>query len=237
MVTARLAVRYEDDWTAHSEAYDVYGNYLAYSVDNNRKYALIVLTAETLDSAIELVRTHETVTSVRVLDHRESATAERGSATLFVESSFREFPPLQLLTFEGFVPIGNPSLRDGWVVVDLLFDDLDDLDRATSTLEAVGPVQVESLSETFRYHATPDTADVARLTEALSPRQLEVLSLAVEHGYFELPRNVTIAELAAELDVAASTVSDHLRNARATLIQFVVDHIVDSAHRERMLAD
>lgn len=45
----------------------------------------------------------------------------------------------------------------------------------------------------------------------LTDRQQEVIDLAVSHGYFEWPRNVSGEELATELDIDSSTVHRHLR--------------------------
>ncbi len=45
------------------------------------------------------------------------------------------------------------------------------------------------------------------LTERFTARQQEVLSEAVRLGYFEVPRRITLTELAAKLRIAASTLS------------------------------
>lgn len=55
----------------------------------------------------------------------------------------------------------------------------------------------------------------------LTDRQHEVLSVAVEQGYYEVPRTATVEDLAAELNCAASTVSLHLQKAHARLARNV----------------
>lgn len=55
----------------------------------------------------------------------------------------------------------------------------------------------------------------------LTDRQHEVLSIAVERGYYDVPRTATVEDLAAELNCAASTVSVHLQKAHARLAQKV----------------
>jgi len=52
----------------------------------------------------------------------------------------------------------------------------------------------------------------------LTDRQREVLDTAVELGYYEVPRAATLDEVAADLGVAASTVSDHLRKAESAVL-------------------
>ena len=53
--------------------------------------------------------------------------------------------------------------------------------------------------------------------------QREVLQLAVERGYFETPREVTLDELAADLELPRSTVSYRLRRATAELAKRFID--------------
>jgi predicted DNA binding protein len=61
-------------------------------------------------------------------------------------------------------------------------------------------------------------------SRSLRSEQREVLELAVERGYFETPREVTLDELADQLGVPRSTVSYRLRRATAELAkEFVED--------------
>jgi Predicted DNA binding protein len=58
---------------------------------------------------------------------------------------------------------------------------------------------------------------------SLPEEQREALELAVERGYFEEPRAVSVGELASELGAARSTVSYRLRRATAALTEAYVD--------------
>jgi predicted DNA binding protein len=53
--------------------------------------------------------------------------------------------------------------------------------------------------------------------QSLPEEQRELLELAVERGYFETPREVTLSELADELELPRSTASYRLRRAVAEL--------------------
>lgn len=53
----------------------------------------------------------------------------------------------------------------------------------------------------------------------LTRRQAEVLSLAIERGYYDVPKRVTLEELARELGIAKSTLSEVLRSAERKMIQ------------------
>ncbi|MEZ3118023.1 helix-turn-helix domain-containing protein [Halobaculum sp. MBLA0147] len=58
---------------------------------------------------------------------------------------------------------------------------------------------------------------------SLPDEQREALELAVERGYFEEPRAVSIEDLATELGVPRSTASYRLRRATAALAEGFVD--------------
>ncbi|MFB6244116.1 MAG: bacterio-opsin activator domain-containing protein, partial [Halobaculum sp.] len=54
--------------------------------------------------------------------------------------------------------------------------------------------------------------------ETLTDRQREVLCTAHQKGYYEWPREHTAEEVAAELDIAGSTLHQHLRTAERRLV-------------------
>ncbi|GAB3669000.1 helix-turn-helix domain-containing protein [Halopiger thermotolerans] len=60
----------------------------------------------------------------------------------------------------------------------------------------------------------PDSGGVA---STLTDRQRELFDLALEEGYYEIPRETTHRELAAKLDLAAGTVGEHLQRIEAKL--------------------
>lgn len=53
----------------------------------------------------------------------------------------------------------------------------------------------------------------------LTARQREALAAARQVGYYEVPRTGSVADVAAELDCAPSTASNHLRKAEARLVE------------------
>lgn len=80
------------------------------------------------------------------------------------------------------------------------------------------PDDVETrLDRTGEYHPGGD-----RLYSLLTERQRETLQTAIEQGYYEVPRRATYEDVAAELDIAAGTVGEHLRKIEATVLREVV---------------
>jgi predicted DNA binding protein len=68
---------------------------------------------------------------------------------------------------------------------------------------------------------TPEDAGGAA---GLTDRQREALVTAHEMGYFEVPRRASLADVAAELGVGTSALSERLRRAHAHLVATVVRH-------------
>lgn len=58
---------------------------------------------------------------------------------------------------------------------------------------------------------------------ALSPRQRESIEAALAIGYYDIPRDVTIQDVAAELDCATATAAEHLRKAEARVLTSLFD--------------
>jgi predicted DNA binding protein len=54
---------------------------------------------------------------------------------------------------------------------------------------------------------------------ALTEAQYEALSLAVERGYFEIPREITYGELADQLDISEQAVSERVRRGTNKMLR------------------
>lgn len=76
-----------------------------------------------------------------------------------------------------------------------------------------------------------DVQRIDRLSESarhdqftLTQRQLEALHSAYEAGYYEVPRSVNQADLAATFDVSHQALSERLRRAHETVVSNAVTH-------------
>lgn len=67
-------------------------------------------------------------------------------------------------------------------------------------------------------------AEEHRRLRALTPRQREILRVAVREGYYAVPRRVTLSELASSLSIAKSTLSASLQRIEATIAQASLEH-------------
>jgi hypothetical protein len=81
----------------------------------------------------------------------------------------------------------------------------------------------QSEGHPFRLHRlTRDSAADDRV-DALTDRQRAAVRVAYEPGYFEIPRNASLDDVAAELGISASSCSERLRRAQTALLEAHVD--------------
>lgn len=96
------------------------------------------------------------------------------------------------------------------------------------TMSLVGPQ--EAIAGTLdEYESEGVSPDLRRLGEykgraepldELTDRQREVVQTAFEMGYYEVPRNVSNEDIAAELELDSSTVAEHLQRAERNLLSY-----------------
>lgn len=117
---------------------------------------------------------------------------------------------------------------------DDLADEMDDLvgtcdpevDERGATMSFVGPQEAiaGTVSEYETAGVSPDLRKLEmyegreRPIDELTDRQREVIRTAYDRGYYEVPREATTADVAAELNVDPSTVAEHLQRAERNLL-------------------
>jgi predicted DNA binding protein len=87
------------------------------------------------------------------------------------------------------------------------------------------PVTVESKREVASVATERPLLTLDSALPELSPRQREALSTAMELGYYRIPRDVTTADVAAELDVERRTFEEHLRRAENKLVAALIEYL------------
>ena len=119
-------------------------------------------------------------------------------------------------------PIIDIRAREGLLYLVFHAVDMDNLRSVITTLrDRYSTVDVRRLLRSQTDAPGDDLVflDRGRLTE----RQREVLETAHELGYFEHPKAANAGEVAAELDVATSTFSEHLVAAQSKLMDSILD--------------
>lgn len=152
------------------------------------------------DDCVDALRAHAGVTRYERLESGDGRVLSKYETTDtelydFVESSS--------------LPVEFPVVvRNGWFEFDLT-GTREELDRLRATLEASDlPYELQSLVT---------TADADSL---LTDRQRELLDVAVREGYFEVPRECTLADLAETVGVDKATASTVLRRGESKLVKW-----------------
>ncbi len=116
-------------------------------------------------------------------------------------------PPYRAIFDSDNLPQFPFTIRDGWMTCEMttsqerLSQFRDELESTGFTLEVISVVQ------------STDS------TEVLTDRQQEFITEAVERGYYESPRECTLTDLAAALDVTKGAASGTLHRAERRIIK------------------
>lgn len=76
-------------------------------------------------------------------------------------------------------------------------------------------------AEALEIESVRPIGEVDQITHdhVLTSSQLDALEAALETGYYDVPRGITLRELAESLDVSASSLSERIRRAEARLVR------------------
>lgn len=77
------------------------------------------------------------------------------------------------------------------------------------------PVRTEDIFRPSLHETDTATLDLKKLTD----KQRETLEIALRTGYYEQPRNADLSDLAGDIGVSKSAVSQRLRSAEAKIIK------------------
>ncbi len=98
--------------------------------------------------------------------------------------------------------------------VRLLFEERSELSAAVSRCEDAGiDLSIEMIKDVSIDSEEP---------HALTDGQRVTLSAAYEHGYYDVPREVTLSELSEELGISHQSLSERLRRAHRAVIEELV---------------
>ena len=122
----------------------------------------------------------------------------------------------------GYVPHVR-RVDEGTVLVTSYVDDRDAVREVVAALrEALDRVRLVRLAVVSGPESTEQaTVDLS----ALTPKQREGMELAVVRGYFDDGADVSLGDLAAELSISKSALSQRLRGAQAKLVTDVFEGV------------
>jgi DNA-binding CsgD family transcriptional regulator len=144
-----------------------------------------------------------------VLDYSVSEASD-GRVLLYIHAR----PPPPVARFldlpqrhEVFIEFPMEGTRDGRLRVVMIGESNAALQAALADVPAEMEVTVERIG--------PYPGDTAVLQGLLTDRQREVLDVALDLGYYEVPRRATHSDIAERLDLSVGTVGEHLQKIEA----------------------
>jgi len=175
----------------------------------------IWVNGEAFDALLDDLRANPDLGNVTVLDELP------GRALVRFEWKNDRSPVFELVEEAGGRIAGAEGTPEGWALV----IDFPSQDALRTFYELA---QDRELDVRLRYlydEESPLPADQFDI----SPKQHETLEAALRAGYFDIPRRVTLADLADELDISEQGVSERLRRGLSTfLTRTLADEGADS---------
>lgn len=191
----------EDVWigTITREFPDVTIRVLAAFPDESSGVCLAEVTGQRVPAVVEAMAAEEAVDTLDVIQHSEREA---------------------IVQFETSLPLMLLPARDSGVPVEMPFDISDgeivwEVTAPTDRLSALGD-QLDAFDIPF----TVEYIQQRRTQEQLlTDRQQGLVETAIDRGYYDTPRAVSLTELAAELDIAKSTASETLHRAEEAIVK------------------
>lgn len=129
-------------------------------------------------------------------------------------------PETALVQFTTSQPLLLLSMRDAGIPLELPIV----IEGGTATVDVTAPheqlsalkTQFDMMGVDFEVAYLYETTSSERL---LTDRQEEIIGQAIEAGYYDTPRDCTLTELAAELEIAKSTLSETLHRAEGRIVK------------------
>lgn len=219
----KLRIWHSDCWTLQVTD-DAQGKLLGHGTStapNGRaqgRFTVYGDTVDAIDSLIEAARSSALTHSVVEL-HDEftlNGMVPPGTPTreIFVEYDPRNSIDSELAT-NGFVRDEPNRIADGWETWRVVtYTDREEMRRRLGRIREAMNAEIDVRKIASTKQNSSGTADGG----SLSDRQREIFEYAQSQGYYTWPRDVTVKDLAVDLDVSKTTVLEHLRKAEAKIL-------------------
>jgi predicted DNA binding protein len=182
---------------------------LAALTDDNAGVGLTEITAADLQDIIADIQSSDSVIELEILQQYEDTVLVQFETTM---------PLLLLPVQDSGVPLEMPfTIEDGQAEWDIT--------APQHRLSELGE-QLDEFGIPFNVNAVHQHIEPEQL---LTDRQLRLVNAAVEHGYYDTPRQCSLTELAEEVDLAKSTCSETLHRAEEKIIKQFIENLDDTS--------
>ncbi len=173
-------------------------------------------TREAVESGLEVLRSHEGTESFELLAKQGSAA--RARLTMGTTHAMGA-----VVAHDGYLtgPFRNVDGSERWEI------GFDDTAAAEDALEALAAHDEFVVRERERLDPATVLEDLRteevgtaflEATRELTPTERETVGRAIESGYYEVPRESTLGDLATEFEISDAAVSKTLRRAESKLL-------------------
>jgi len=190
------------------------------SINENAITNLVQLTSPCPKKDIEFIRNHKLVKSVEVL------MLQPNNALLRVVSSYKAMT-YKILHQTNVTLLESPITTNGTDSEILLAESHKAMDELLGRWKEQDGYEVrlkkkryldKEEAESLNAFGTSGFFDLKAAKELLSEKQMEVFRLACDYGYYEMPKKISINELAEKTGISSSTLAEHLRKAEMKLL-------------------
>lgn len=187
---------------------------LAALTDEEAGVGLVEITASDLPDIVADIQANESVTELEILQQYEETV---------------------LLQFETTMPLLLFPVQDSGVPLEMPFTIQNgqaewEITAPQHRLSALG-TQLDEFGISFTVNEVQQHIEPEKL---LTDRQLRLVQAAVEQGYYDTPRECSLTELAAELELAKSTCSETLHRTEEKIVKQFLENLdgttIESSH-------
>ncbi|RQG93864.1 helix-turn-helix domain-containing protein [Natrarchaeobius chitinivorans] len=151
----------------------------------------------------------DALTDTSAIESYSCITAEEGRFLYDIEFEPETVDPFEVVLEEGGTVLSASASSGTWLL----------------SVRVIDRESVSSLYDRLADNGVSPTivrlfglAEESRTQCGLTSRQYETLVAAIDHGYFEIPREVSMQELSDELDISHQALSERLRRAYRALV-------------------
>lgn len=139
----------------------------------------------------------------------EFVTEKEDTYLYILEVRALEMPESAAIDHEDLVGMCDPTVSDRGMLLSLV-----------GSQEAIRDMlrNFEATGVTPDLHKLGEYEGGQRTLDALTDRQLEIIQTAYDMGFYEVPRETSVEEIADEIGIESGTVAEHLQRAERNLL-------------------
>lgn len=221
MIAIELKIKFAGDWVAEIGDYDVHGLGIASTFRNREFFGVTVLNAaaDQFDEIIRVIRKNQHVSSVEILEAVERDG--RVLCTISTECVYSTYTPMQMISLQGFLPISHSEYRDGYQYAEILGGKREEIQEVISELE-YDSVEIVDVTSELSIEPSFSLLEWQQLSQQITADEQQLVELAIIEGFFSIPREISLEELAVKAGIAKSTASKRLRSVEQKLMPLLI---------------